>query len=154
MDSSAWFSSLNKQDPRHRDVRTALEAWRGRLVTHSYIFDETLTLVKAKEGHAMAQRAGVLLRRSEIVELVRVTADDEDVAWEYFCRHADKTYSFTDCVSFAVMQRLNIARAVTLDRDFSRAGFETEPDAREGGRVSERLLRYRARRRQRSRSSP
>lgn len=143
VDSSAWYAYLRADDPYHEPVRKALEAWKGRLVTHGYIFDEVLTLVKSRRGHALALRVGDLLRQAEVVELARVTAEDEETAWQFFCRYADKDYSFTDCVSFALMRRLGIEKAVTLDRDFRRAGFETEPEP-PAGQVSETAQPYRS----------
>jgi predicted nucleic acid-binding protein len=49
-------------------------------------------------------------------------------AWRQFeCEH-DKSYSYTDCTSFAVMERLGISMAAAVDADFRRAGFRTLPD--------------------------
>lgn len=39
----------------------------------------------------------------------------------------DKTYSFADCTSFAVMRRLGLTSAITLDSDFACEGFEAIP---------------------------
>jgi len=44
-------------------------------------------------------------------------------AAELFRRHDDKEWSFTDCVSFAVMRELKIADAFTTDNHFAQAGF-------------------------------
>jgi len=48
-------------------------------------------------------------------------------AWDYFAQHADKTYSLTDCISFVLMAGLAISQALTFDRHFVQAGFETLP---------------------------
>jgi predicted nucleic acid-binding protein len=36
----------------------------------------------------------------------------------------DKEWSLTDCISFVVMQRRGISRALTPDRHFEQASFE------------------------------
>jgi predicted nucleic acid-binding protein len=43
---------------------------------------------------------------------------------ELFNDRPDKTWSLTDCISFVVMQRLGLDRALTLDHHFEQAGFE------------------------------
>jgi len=48
-------------------------------------------------------------------------------AWQLFQRYRDKRYSFTDCVSFAVMKRLKLKTALTFDKHFTQAGFERKP---------------------------
>jgi predicted nucleic acid-binding protein len=42
-------------------------------------------------------------------------------------RHQDKRWSFTDCVSFAVMWDLGIKDAFTFDHNFTQAGFRIHP---------------------------
>jgi predicted nucleic acid-binding protein len=53
-----------------------------------------------------------------------VTPEIFEEAWAYFNKHKDKGYSFTDCVSFAVMDELNIKNALTFDKHFRQAGFK------------------------------
>jgi predicted nucleic acid-binding protein len=50
-----------------------------------------------------------------------------EAAWAYFERHLDKSYSFTDCVSFIVLTNLGISTALAFDKHFLQAGFRTEP---------------------------
>jgi len=64
------------------------------------------------------------------VELLRVTADDEESAWRLFVARADKGYSFTDCTSFVLMRRLGIGTAITIDRHFAKERFTTLPASR------------------------
>ena len=45
-------------------------------------------------------------------------------ARDYFLRHRDKDYSFTDCVSFCAMRTEGLRRAMTTDAHFRQAGFE------------------------------
>jgi hypothetical protein len=48
-------------------------------------------------------------------------------AWPLYCPKArdDKTWSFTDCISFEIMCRREIAIALSADRHFRQAGFQT-----------------------------
>jgi predicted nucleic acid-binding protein len=48
----------------------------------------------------------------------------QEEAWELFkSRNNGLDWSFTDCTSFAVMQRLQIKESLTFDREFEQAGF-------------------------------
>lgn len=104
-----------------------LEQHGGRLVTSNYIFDETITLCLYRLGHSASVRVGTALRDTDVVQLIRASADDERGAWDLFRDRSDKQYSYTDCVSFMMMRRLGLTRAAALDDDFRREGFEALP---------------------------
>jgi predicted nucleic acid-binding protein len=44
-----------------------------------------------------------------------------------FEQFADQPFSFTDCLSFAVMKHSGLSRAFTFDNHFRVAGFEVWP---------------------------
>jgi predicted nucleic acid-binding protein len=126
VDTSAWLAYVNRTDGAHATVRDALKKFEGRLVTTNFIFDETVTLCR-RMGHSAAVLVGDVLRDPDVVDLLRVRPGDEEDAWQLFQDRGDKSYSFTDCTSFAIMRRLGLRRATTLDEDFEREGFEVVP---------------------------
>ena len=91
-------------------------------VTSTYILDETITLVNAHLGHAAAERFGHRLWNEEVARLVHVSSEDEMHAWAIFTRYADKDFSFTDCTSFALMERLHLDSAFAFDAHFAQYG--------------------------------
>jgi predicted nucleic acid-binding protein len=97
------------------------------LVTSDYVFDELITLLRVRVGHAEACAAGRALRGGGAVLVADVRAADIEAAWERFVRERDKRCSFTDCTSFAVMKRLGVKSAAAVDPDFRRAGFSVLP---------------------------
>lgn len=127
MDTGAWFALVNRSDPDHRSVTELLESFQGRLVTSSYVLDETITLCLARLGHRVAVLAGTTLLDPDVVDLFRVSASDERAAWDLFRSRDDKTYSFTDCTSFILMRRLAVPRAAAVDSHFRQEGFDTVP---------------------------
>jgi predicted nucleic acid-binding protein len=127
VDTSAWFAYVNRPDPDHRAVREAIRAHDGRLVTSSYIFDEVVTLCRYRLDHRAAVRAGNVLRDPESVDLIGITVEDEQAAWELFETRRDQEYSFTDCTSFVLMRRLGITVAIAVDDDFEHEGFRVLP---------------------------
>jgi len=127
VDTSAWFAYVNAGDPDHRRVRDVLDDAPDRLVTSTYVFDETVTLTQARLGHRRAVAVGRTLLDPAIVDLLRVTPVDERTAWTLFERRPDKSYSFTDCTSFVLMRRERIGHAIALDEHFAQEGFTIAP---------------------------
>jgi hypothetical protein len=78
-------------------------------------------------GHRKAVKFGEKLLASRLVQLISVTKEDKKRAWEIFQRYDDKVLSFTDCTSFAVMERLGIDTAFTVDHDFEALGYTMVP---------------------------
>ena len=130
VDTSAWFAFANRDDPDHKSVAALLGKPRGRLITSNFIFDETVTLCLYRLGHSVAEKVGRVLLDSARADLLRIKPEDENAAWELFCKRSDQTYSFTDCTSFVIMRRLGITTAAALDDDFSSEGFESLPEGK------------------------
>ena len=127
VDTSAWFAYANRKDRDHATVRAAVTGFDGRLVTSNFVFDETLSLCLYRLGHAVAERVGAVLLDPDSVDLIRVTPEDEQMAWTLFRNRPGQRYSFTDCTSFALMRRLGIDAALALDEDFRAEGFREMP---------------------------
>ncbi|MGH9338887.1 MAG: type II toxin-antitoxin system VapC family toxin [Acidobacteriota bacterium] len=128
VDTAGWYAYIRADDPDHPPVMEAFERREGRLITSSFVFDELVTLVRGRLGHKAAVKVGETLRSPDVVELVRLSVEDEEQAWLLFSEHTDKDYSFTDCTSFVLMHRLGLAVAITTDHHFQQAGFRTDPE--------------------------
>lgn len=117
VDSSAWYAAYVPTDPQYRIVQKAL-ASADRLVTTDYVLDETLTLLKAR-GHAnRARQFGTRIFDGSAAHLEYLTERDIRQAWIVFSSYRDKEWSFTDCASLVVTQRLAITHAIALDQHF------------------------------------
>ena len=127
VDTSAWIAFVDKKDPDHAAVKRALNANRGELVTTTYVLDETVTLAKRRLGANVAILLGNHLRGSPGITVVHVAEQDEQEAWNLFCKRADKGCGFTNCTSFVVMRTLGINAAFALDDDFRQEGFQVKP---------------------------
>lgn len=122
VDTSAWYALLDRRDRNHPAAVRLVQEYGCPFVTSTYVFDETVTLVRAHLGHATAVRFGDRLWKEEIARLVRVSSEDEMRAWAIFGHFADKGFSYTDCTSFALMERLHIDSAFTFDAHFVQYG--------------------------------
>ena len=97
------------------------------LVTTSYVIDETHTFFNSRGFKAKAVEIGDRLMSSRVVTVVHVDHALFREGFEFFRQHADKRYSLTDCISFAVMRKQTNKQALTFDRHFTQAGFEQIP---------------------------
>lgn len=122
VDTSGWYALVDKTDPDHRPAREWFEETETPLITSDYVFDETITLIRTSLGHQEAVKFGENLKESKVAQLISVSNGDKERAWEIFTKYDDQVFSFTDCVSFAQMERLGIEDAFALDEDFAIMG--------------------------------
>jgi len=97
------------------------------LYTSNYVIDETLTLLRMKCAYATAVRFREVLEASKVVNVLWIDRTMEDKAWQIFRQYQDKEFSFTDCASFAVMERESIRTAWAFDKHFTEYGFDMVP---------------------------
>ena len=83
----------------------------------------TITLLLARHSHRAATDFLDTIERSEALRLEWIDPARFHIAANWFRKHGDKQWSFTDCVSFAVMHELRIREAFTTDHHFRQAGF-------------------------------
>lgn len=126
LDTSFFKALVDLKDDFHSnasDIWATFQENNTTLITSNFVLDETFTLLRVKCGieavKEFRERLAEGLRRMKIV---RVLLRDETNAWDWFWNEWSGL-SFTDCVSFALMKRLNIKRVATFDRHFSKAGF-------------------------------
>jgi predicted nucleic acid-binding protein len=72
-------------------------------------------------------KVGNNLLTASPIQLIQVDDALFYEGWQYLERHADKTYSLTDCISFVLMTRLGISEALTFDKHFAQAGLVKLP---------------------------
>jgi uncharacterized protein len=122
VDTGAWYASAVPDDVNHRLSRDWLNNNSEPLMTTDYVVDETLTLLKVR-GHApLAVAMGESLFAGELGDIVLVTEDDIQRAWLTFKQFRDKKWSFTDCTSKIIMERLGVVRAFSFDYHFRQFG--------------------------------
>jgi uncharacterized protein len=96
---------------------------RETLVTTDYVVDETLTLFKSRGNYARAVFLGRRLFAGTLAQLIWIDQSDVEAAWRIFEQFRDKEWSFTDCVSYAVIDRLKIKQAFAFDEHFAQFGI-------------------------------
>jgi len=122
VDTGAWFAVAVQNDPDHTAAMRWLARNREPLVTTDYILAETATLIRMRDktarGHRLAVRLTTSILREEAAILQDVTGQDLQHALNVFRDYTEHLFSFVDCTSFAVMERLGITHAFAFDRHF------------------------------------
>ena len=122
VDTGAWFAAVVPADSDH----LAASAWLANnaepLVTTDYVVDETLTLLRARGERRRSLLLGEGFFNARLAEVYTLTETDIALAWEVFKRFDDKDWSFTDCTSKVVLDRLGIRQAFAFDRHFKQFG--------------------------------
>jgi len=122
VDTGAWFAYFVRRDPDHNLARKWVSNNDSPLITSDYILDELFTLLKLRESYAVAVAAGKILIEKKICQIIKVNPDDFARAWNVFIQFSDKGWSFTDCTSKVIMERLNITVAFSFDEHFDQFG--------------------------------
>ena len=122
VDTGARYALLDKSDANHLAAVKFYGSLAHPLVTSNYIADEVITLTRNRLGHNVAVEIGQKLWDESIATLIRVMPQDEKKAWEIFVKYYDKTFSFTDCTSFALMERIGITEVFAFDEHFTQYG--------------------------------
>jgi predicted nucleic acid-binding protein len=123
VDTSAVYALVDRDDTHHRKAVSLLRSLSQRglkpLLTN-FIVAESHALLLSRLGPEIAR--DWLLRQIWPVETV--SPQDEAKAREIIQRYVDKSFSYTDATSFAVMERLAIREAFAFDPHFRQYGLK------------------------------
>ena len=122
-DSSFWIALSLRRDRHHDLARLLWQSRDERLLVSNHVLGEVWTFLRRRDGHPLARRARQLIEGSEAVEVAHVSVTLEEEAWRWLDRHDERSYSFVDATSFALMRRRGLLEALAFDGDFAAAGF-------------------------------
>ncbi len=122
VDTGAWFAAFVARDGDHQVAVNWLKENTEPLVTTDYVIDELPSLLRFRGQNAIALKVGPRLLNQSLAQVAWIDPEDVREAWQIYESFADKAWSFTDCVSWAVMTRLGIQKAFAFDADFRQFG--------------------------------
>lgn len=126
VDSGAWIALRSRRDQHHAEAdrlfREAL-ARRIPLLTTNLVIAETHRLTLFRAGIQPALLALERIDASKSVTIHFPTADDHAAARHWLPRMAPRPITYTDAVSFAVMEVNGCGHVLGFDQDFAAAGF-------------------------------
>ena len=117
VDTSIWYAAADSSDRSNERAKAILSAGDS-LVTTDHILIETWTLLRYRINRSAAERFWEGLRSGvALIEPVRLA--DLETAWLMGNSWRDRNFSIVDRTSFAVMNRLGIDQAASLDDHFA-----------------------------------
>lgn len=128
VDTSALIALLDGSEAKHaacaREWKQLL-AQDASLVTSSYVIVETCAVAQRRLGMDAVRALTI-----DFMPLLAIDWVDESV---HGAGHAAmltanrKELSLVDCISFEVMRRRDVSRALALDAEFAKQGFQVTP---------------------------
>src|SRR5947208_3239853 len=111
-DSYYFFALLNQNEPHHSAARKFADDFRGEMVTTPWVLTELADgLAKPKWRNAFVTLYDELIATPH-VRLITSTDELFDEGFAVYRNRPDKSWSLTDCISFAVMEMEGIREAL------------------------------------------
>ena len=126
IDTGSWVAIADRNDQYSKEASqlyTDLILKREQLITSDFVLVETFNLLTQTIGNKATISFGNKLKAILFLKVAPVTSIDWEKAWKILEKYSDKNFSFTDCTSFALMERLKIKTAFTFDAHFTQYGF-------------------------------
>jgi uncharacterized protein len=123
VDASFWIAFRGDNEPEHAralELVRKLHSERATLLTTYMVFAE----IHAYFSRIIPLRDQVIrdFREAPETRLINPDLADHVAAFSLLREYGDKTFSFCDAVSFVVMRRLSLRRALSFDHHFRQIG--------------------------------
>jgi predicted nucleic acid-binding protein len=123
VDTSAIYALIDRSDEWHKKAITLckkLSTQNVDLILTNFILAETHALILSRVGHQLARE----WVKNLIWKIERVKEEDEKRAKEIIVAYQDKSFSYTDATTFAVMERLKLDVVLAFDNHFTQFGWQ------------------------------
>lgn len=123
MDTYGLIAWINARDAAHQEVKSYLDSYSGDIVTTEWVLLEFADAFSLSKTKPFAVEAIKRIHRLPMFHVVGFEPTVHRAGFDLYESRADKDWSLTDCVSFAVMTQRGLSEALTADHHFEQAGF-------------------------------
>ncbi len=123
-DTSFFVAFLNPRDESHRLAREYMADFDGALVTTVWVIAELGNFLSKRKNRKLFVPFVRDLQKDSRAMIGGLEKFYFEKGLDRFASRPDKDWSFTDCVSFNVMQDRGISQALTTDHHFEQSGFK------------------------------
>ncbi|MBW3623208.1 MAG: hypothetical protein KY468_07330 [Armatimonadetes bacterium] len=133
VEAGGWLSVLISTDRYHeRGSRYFQELIhrRTRFFTTDFILDEVITRLRYDVGHSIALQFLDLIHESEasgILVIHSIIQEDWGRAEAIFRQYKESKLSFTDCTTFAILEKHPVEEVFGYDQHFEMMGHILKP---------------------------
>ena len=122
-DSSYYIGLLVSTDEAHEPATRLTPELDGPIITTSFVLLELSAYFARPPQRAVWSAFVQQMRADAHVTVLPASEEWVERGWAIYQAHVDKSWSLTDCISFAVMRERDITDALTTDHHFLQAGF-------------------------------
>jgi len=125
VDTLFLVALINRRDQYHQQARELADRFNGYplLTTDAILLEFGNALARNYKNEAVDLIEYFL--SAEEAEIFRLTPELFDKAFALYKSYRDQSWGLVDCISFVVMREANVTQALTCDRHFIQAGFQT-----------------------------
>jgi len=121
IDTSAFCALTIPKDIHNQQAKSqykTLPQDKTVFYTSDYVLDEAYTLLKTRGSHATSVKFMDATTKSNLV-ILRVSEIIEEAAKKIFKHYDDKRLSYTDCTSFAIINKFKLSAVFAFDTHFT-----------------------------------
>lgn len=125
-DTGYWVALLNPHDELHnKAVQLSRSLNPVHIVTSEMVLTEVLNDF-SKRGDYLRKAATALIdniNKNPNITVISQTSQQFQQGLELYRNRLDKNWSLTDCVSFKIMEQMDIYESLAYDKHFDQAVF-------------------------------
>jgi predicted nucleic acid-binding protein len=124
LDTTYLLAVVNPRDSLFERAQSWARAITERLLVTEYVLCEVVNAYSMPSDRAKAHEIIASVRLGSECDCVSATPALFEAGLQLHAARPDKEWSLTDCISFVVMEKRAVTRALTYDRHFEQAGFQ------------------------------
>jgi hypothetical protein len=124
-DTHYFIALLSPGDSAYEKARAATVSQTATLVTTAWVLTELASALSNRSLRVHFLRTLEKPRSNPTVVIIEPDSALFEAGIALFAARDDKDWTLTDCISFVVMEQRGISDALTGDRHFRQAGFQT-----------------------------
>ncbi|MBN2578728.1 MAG: type II toxin-antitoxin system VapC family toxin [Pirellulales bacterium] len=124
-DTVYYIALTNPHDQFAAAATRFTSGFSGAFITSAWVLAEVANTLARGPDRTLFCDLYQDLANDRRVTIVPPALDLFEQGIEFYGKRHDKQWSLTDCISFIVMQEYRLTDALTADRHFEQAGFQT-----------------------------
>ncbi len=122
-DAFYFLALLSDRDDAHVQAVEIAQSRRENVVTTTSVLTEVADALATAASRTLFPVLLHRVRNNPRTTIIPPSQELFDKGAELYAGREDKDWSLTDCISFVVMDEMEIQEALTGDRHFEQAGF-------------------------------